>query len=286
MKLGTYVRFWLLAVLVLGYECWALNFSQASSLLFLLKRYTVLLPHLELNPEAGKPISLVLGWSGFGLILLSNFYVLRKRIGSLRNLGKLSRWLDFHILCGLLGPTLILFHTNFKVRGLVAISFWSMVVSFLSGIVGRYFYVQLVSQKSELETSASTLEAALRTDQYLASQYPGEQFEQFKTHVTRASGAREFKPGAMFRLTRTLFRSMAGDLRLRFEMRRLLPKNAKTLARQIRKYAVARRRVTYLEQFRLLMGYWHSFHMPFAVFMYVVAAIHITTALLFMVPRA
>ena len=47
-------------------------------------------------------------------------------------------------------------------------------------------------------------------------------------------------------------------------------------------YAVARRRLTYLEQSRKLMGYWHAFHVPFAIFMYVVAGIHIVSELILM----
>ena len=40
-------------------------------------------------------------------------------------------------------PYMILFHTAFKFGGLVAISFWSMVAVFLSGIIGRFIYLQI-----------------------------------------------------------------------------------------------------------------------------------------------
>ena len=42
-----------------------------------------------------------------------------------------------------MGPFLILFHTTFKFGGIVAVSFWSMVAVFLSGIIGRYIYLQI-----------------------------------------------------------------------------------------------------------------------------------------------
>jgi hypothetical protein len=36
-----------------------------------------------------------------------------------------------------------------------------------------------------------------------------------------------------------------------------------------------------LEPFRKMLGYWHSFHLPFALFMYIAAIIHIISALTF-----
>ena len=38
---------------------------------------------------------------------------------------------------------LVLFHTAFKFGGIVAVSFWSMVAVFLSGIIGRFIYIQI-----------------------------------------------------------------------------------------------------------------------------------------------
>ena len=58
-------------------------------------------------------------------------------------MGLVKHWLEFHIFLCTLGPILILFHTAFKFGGLVAISFWSMVAVFLSGIAGRFIYLQI-----------------------------------------------------------------------------------------------------------------------------------------------
>ena len=49
----------------------------------------------------------------------------------------------FHIFLCTLGPILVLFHTSYKFGGLVVISFWSMVAVFLSGIIGRFIYIQI-----------------------------------------------------------------------------------------------------------------------------------------------
>ena len=67
----------------------------------------------------------------------------RKRYRILSRIGLLKHWLEFHIFLCTLGPILVLFHTAFKFGGLVAISFWSMVAVFLSGIIGRFIYLQI-----------------------------------------------------------------------------------------------------------------------------------------------
>ncbi len=38
---------------------------------------------------------------------------------------------------------MVLYHTAFKFGGIVAVSFWSMVAVVLSGVVGRFLYVQI-----------------------------------------------------------------------------------------------------------------------------------------------
>jgi hypothetical protein len=85
-----------------------------------------------------------LGIIGTILIILGiALYMMRKRVRWMARLGLLKYWLEFHIFLCTLGPILVLFHTSFKFGGLVAVSFWSMVAVFLSGVVGRYIYIQI-----------------------------------------------------------------------------------------------------------------------------------------------
>ena len=270
-SLRTYVYFWVVVSVFIGYEFFAL--SQAPSLSFVLEArdHFPFMKGFDLNLKAGKTLSLYFGWIGFGLMCLTNLYVLRKHVGFLASAGRVSGWLDFHIFCGLLGPTLILFHTGFKVGGLVAISFWSMVVSFSSGVVGRYFYLQLVHHKSDVERNMKAYEASL--------QHLGQPVLQ-KALVLAGVHAHENQAPS---LLRCIFGSIVGDFRLSSGMKELTQGAPLQTKISLREFAVSRRRIVYMEQFRKIMGYWHSFHMPFAIFMYLVAFIHIATALLFKV---
>ncbi|MEI6049923.1 MAG: hypothetical protein WCS03_13540 [Bacteroidota bacterium] len=70
-------------------------------------------------------------------------YMARKRYRFLARVGILKHWLEVHIFLCTLGPIMVFFHTALKFGGLVAISFWSMVAVFLSGIIGRFIYLQI-----------------------------------------------------------------------------------------------------------------------------------------------
>jgi len=77
------------------------------------------------------------------MIIGVSAYMIRKRMRSLSRIGLLKYWLEFHIFLCTMGPIMVLYHTSFKVGGIVAVSFWSMVAVFLSGIVGRFIYIQI-----------------------------------------------------------------------------------------------------------------------------------------------
>lgn len=282
--LKTYVRLWILITCLLGFESYALNVQPELSILAALRGVFPGLSSLSLVPLAGKPISLILGWTGTVLMLLTNPYILRKRFHFMSRLGSLPGWLNFHIFCGLLGPTCILFHSNFKIGGLVAISFWSMVIVFASGVVGRYFYVQIAKQKSELDTMSESIGKSIKAQidlMRLNIDEPG--LEKMKVQSLKMAGF----SGHEISFVSALFHSMIGDLFLGFRLRRMLDPYGATAKQMLQgplsDYAITGRRAGTLEEFRILMGYWHSFHLPFAVFMYVVGAIHITVALLFQV---
>ncbi len=86
---------------------------------------------------------------GFGIIgtlmmiVGVGIYMIRKRSRKLFTFGYLKHWLEFHIFLCTVGPILVLYHTAFKFGGIVSVSFWSMVLVVLSGVVGRFIYIQI-----------------------------------------------------------------------------------------------------------------------------------------------
>src|SRR5574338_307268 len=102
---------------------------------------------------------------GFGIIgsLMMIFgvaiYMIRKRVSRFFNIGFLKNWLEFHIFLCTVGPILVLFHTAFKFGGIVAVSFWSMAAVVLSGVAGRFIYIQIPRTIQGKELSVNELNA-------------------------------------------------------------------------------------------------------------------------------
>jgi len=276
-----YLYIWFLITLLISFEYWTLNYHQSLSILYLLQKATIITPGLKLSTQPGRLLSLWVGWIGFSLMVIMNLYSLRKRFEFMKNLGRLSKWLNFHVFCGILGPTLILFHCGLKVRGLVGISFWSMVISFSSGIIGRYFFVQLSSQRGEFEKEAlRAFESLTKTlEKYRITLEPSKRDLVLNQNLIRVGG----NPSQMEQSLFTSFwSSFMGDLRMMFS-KAPIPKSWPRKARiHVLQYAMNTRKAKSLHSFERLMGYWHAFHFPFAVFMYIAAIIHIISSLIFL----
>jgi len=92
-----------------------------------------------LTPESGA--GYWLGIVGSSLMVLLLLYPLRKRVRFLRLLGTVAFWFRAHMVLGILGPTLILLHANFRLGSINSnVALAAMLVVATSGIIGRYLY--------------------------------------------------------------------------------------------------------------------------------------------------
>lgn len=93
---------------------------------------------------AERGLGYALGIIGGTMMLALLLYPLRKNLRVIRNWGPIRYWFRTHMVFGVLGPALILFHANFKLGSLnsnVALACMLLVAS--SGIVGRFFYSRI-----------------------------------------------------------------------------------------------------------------------------------------------
>lgn len=89
-------------------------------------------------PAASGLVGHGLGVLGFLLMLVGTAgYAWRKRRSGP---GAMQRWLQAHVVTGLVGPYLVLLHTGFAFRGIAGASFVLVAVVVVSGIVGRFAY--------------------------------------------------------------------------------------------------------------------------------------------------
>ncbi|PWU20868.1 MAG: hypothetical protein C5B49_03595 [Bdellovibrio sp.] len=276
-----YLMIWALVILVLGYEYYALSFQPQMSLLYRAQIVGLVSRERRLETASGGWLGQWVGWLGFGFMVVMNAYSIRKRFLSAHSFGRLSQWLNFHVFCGLVGPTFIFFHSNLRVRGIVGISFWSMVISFTSGLVGRYFYIQVAGKKAEIEKAAErwlhSLDRILKKQNLEPEQATKDQVKQKALLFVGAARGNEQQAS----LT-VLVSAIAGDLRSLFG-RLVLPQGWPAEARVcLMQYAFSMRQANFLEPFQRLLKHWHAFHFPFAVFMYLAAIVHIISSLIFL----
>ncbi|MEQ1881641.1 MAG: hypothetical protein ABL878_11805 [Burkholderiales bacterium] len=91
---------------------------------------------------AEEGLGYILGIVGSSFILILLVYPLRKRFRPMRGWGRLPPWLKFHMMLGILGPSLVLFHANFRLGASnnAAVAMIAMLIVVASGIIGRYIY--------------------------------------------------------------------------------------------------------------------------------------------------
>src|SRR4030067_2417035 len=91
--------------------------------------------------EPGSDFGYYLGVVGGAMWLALLLYSLRKHVRFMHSWGASRHWFRIHMIFGIAGPTLILFHSKFQVGSVnAAIALSCMLLVAGSGIVGRFIY--------------------------------------------------------------------------------------------------------------------------------------------------
>jgi len=231
------------------------------------------------------------GYIGHGLGIIGSLfmiigvssYMARKRYRILSRLGLLKHWLEFHIFLCTLGPILILAHTAFKFGGIVAISFWSMVAVFLSGIIGRFIYIQIPRSIEGRELSLNEVRA-MKTDidNTIRESYklPPESIEVIEKSISSGDDSDNKGAGGFIG-------SYFSNLK-KLSMVKSVLKKDKLPKHDIRKIITLlknemslNRRIARLNLMQNLFRYWHVAHLPFALVMLIIMIIHIIVTITF-----
>jgi hypothetical protein len=226
-----------------------------------------------------------IGILGSLLIILGIvLYMARKRMRSMSRMGLLKHWLEFHIFLCTLGPVLILFHTTFKFGGLVAVSFWSMVAVFLSGIIGRFIYLQIPRTIEGRELSLNEVrELKSNIGEVLSGSYNLDEesrnliIESTKNKVTRYH--KNFLSGYLDKYVDD--RKTIRSLKAAVKRNKLSNAERKKLLKLVKQEISLNRRIERLATMQNLFKYWHVAHLPFAVIMIIIMIIHVAVTIVF-----
>ena len=239
--------------------------------------------HLSLKPSGilGHGMGII---GSILMILGVILYMARKRYRIFSRLGILKHWLEFHIFLCTLGPILVLFHTSFKFGGIVAISFWSMVAVFLSGIIGRFIYIQIprtiegrelsLTEVRELKDNISdTLTNSVELD--------AESQRVILDSIKVKAGI--YQSNFFIRTIKKYF----DDRKTLNKVKSVLKKNKiskvqRNLVLDLVKNEISlNRRIERLVLMQNLFKYWHVAHLPFALVMLVIMVIHVGVTIVF-----
>jgi hypothetical protein len=212
--------------------------------------------------------------------------MVRKRIRTFFKLGYLKNWLELHIFLCSVGPVLVLYHTAFKFGGIVAVSFWSMVAVVLSGVVGRFLYVQIphtiqgqeVSLK-ELNKINEDLTLQLKND-YMVSENLILKLNEFSS-LDKYKRVK-FSTSFLF-LIKDYFgiKILLKELNSELKKLKLGSKQYSEIIKTAKSKLVISKRIGMLRTMQKFFKYWHIVHLPFAITMFVIMFIHVGVTIAF-----
>jgi hypothetical protein len=246
----------------------------------------------ERNIDAGYGLGYALGIIGGSLMLILLLYSIRKRVRWLARFGATRHWFRIHMMLGIIGPVLILYHCNFALGDLNSkVALFCTLLVAGSGVVGRYFYEGihhgLYGSKTTLREladgldksmtggQAGTLIAPIREElkaldgRVLAA--PKSVSESVARHLTLAWQTR-----------RTYWRLVAMIRRELIRKSMISPavdQHADRLEESIRGYLSDHlaqvREVARFNAFERLFSLWHVVHIPFFFMMIATAVFHV-----------
>jgi len=234
------------------------------------------------------------GFAGHGLGIIGSImivigvliYMIRKRVHKFMRIGILKYWLEIHIFLCSVGPILVLFHTAFKFGGIVAVSFWSMVAVVISGVIGRYIYIQIPRSIQGQEYSLEELNSM--NEEFfiiLHTQYCLR--DEILDKVDRLKSKENYKHLSFFNLIGIIIKDyftdkkLIGEIQSAMKADNISKKNIHEVTRLCRSELILSRRIRMLRTAQKLFKYWHIIHLPFALIMLIIMLIHVGVTVAF-----
>ena len=229
---------------------------------------------------------------GFGIIgtlmmiVGVGVYMIRKRYRKFFNLGYLKHWLEFHIFLCSVGPVLVLYHTAFKFGGIVSVSFWSMVLVVLSGVVGRFIYLQIPRTIQGQELSINELNSmkdslALKIRKVLSEDSSTLYQLESIASTDRYKSLRLISAAGLFIKDYFNTKNLMRVFKKKMKFLGLSKSEREELISAAKSEIVIARRIAFLRTSQKLFHWWHIFHLPFAISMFVIMIVHVIVTIVF-----
>lgn len=235
-----------------------------------------------------------LGIIGGTLMLLLILYPISKRTTLLKRLLPMRYWFGLHMVFGIVGPVMILFHANFQIGSLNSmVALVSMLLVAGSGLIGKYIYthihhglygkrITLQELRGEAETKYEELSLIYDMDENLNKRHSimEKRVMQDYTGITRslvqamllAIDSRRLKHG----VKRILKSADHGEvLSVSDDGLCVNDQQREMILEFVERYSLAVRKVAAFRVYERLFSFWHILHLPLFIMMIITAVIHI-----------
>ncbi|KPK11741.1 MAG: hypothetical protein AMJ68_04610 [Acidithiobacillales bacterium SG8_45] len=243
--------------------------------------------------KPGSDVGYYLGLVGASMMVVLLLYPIRKRIRFMRSWFPIRYWFRLHMLLGVVGPVLVLYHSNFKFTSVTGgVALICMLAVFGSGLIGRIIYTRihkgLYGRRLEFEDTKSRLGM---TEEEIHSKFHfapliEKRLTNFEQKVLADDAARTgnilFLP--MLSLWQIwIYRQATKDLRRLLKTvgrekqwpRRKIRQRIRYGKRIIRQYLESVRSVASFHAFERLFSLWHVLHVPLLFLLILAAVIHV-----------
>ncbi len=235
----------------------------------------------------------LLGIIGGCLMLIVLLYPLRKKVRVLRALGSVPFWFRTHMIFGVVGPTLILFHANFKFGSLNSnIALISMLSVAVSGLIGRFIYKRihmgLHGKKAQVQEIVADIAVFKRQ---IAADVADEKCiqDELKAYEQQVLLPNTSVIRTLWYVLLLYLKTQNSKAKLSREIRRIVRANGKVhrwgrrerrlrgKAAELRlsQYFAAVRKASQYSFFERLFSLWHVLHLPLFYFMIFAAIVHV-----------
>jgi hypothetical protein len=221
-------------------------------------------------PSPTSAFSVNLGWAGLASMVVMLVYSIARRSRALRQVARLSVWLQFHIFLGVQGMVCIVFHSmhlftrSYAVNLMnpAVLNFAAVAVVFFSGLFGRYLYSFIPHTVGGEQMAAREVEEELKK---LGAVPP-----EVAPLVKLSAPPRSF--GGLVSAdfaTRRALRSLP-SLKLQAETYELVARHLK-LQRRLHALTAAER----------VFQRWIVLHRPLATIMYILSIVHVVLSYMY-----
>lgn len=234
-----------------------------------------------------------LGIIGGSMMLVLILYPLRKRIRALRFLGRTAHWFRIHMILGVLGPILVLYHSNFNLGSFNSqIALYCMLLVAGSGVIGKHLYARihngLYGGKASLKDLRNNLIQSLEKSHGLATLLPGftAKLEALAAEAQGCSitGSLSLRASLSWSLKKyVIWFSLSRTARTELQARaaefpavaRDVGKLKKACSTYIRNFVRLTTRIAQFTLYERLSSLWHVLHMPLFFMMVISALLHV-----------